>query len=103
MLYSFTGGTDGALPYGSLVMDAQGNLYGTAEEGGDLSCGNGYGCGTVYELSAAGVLTVLHAFTGAADGAVPNGPLVFDAKGNLYGTASSGGTGNNGTVFKITP
>ena len=97
VLYNFTGGTDGGYPVGSLVMDAHGNLYGTAEQYGTA------GHGTVYELSATGTLTVLHAFTGGADGAVPNGPLVFDAKGNLYGTASSGGTGGNGTVYKITP
>ncbi len=51
VLYRFTGGTDGSLPFGDLVMDAQGNLYGTAIDAGDLSCGAGVGCGTVFKLT----------------------------------------------------
>jgi uncharacterized repeat protein (TIGR03803 family) len=97
-LYTFTGGTDGAYPYAGLLRDAKGNLYGTSTEGGDLNCAPPYGCGTVFQLTKAGKLTVLHSFTGKADGAGPDGSLIRDAAGNLYG-ASSGG---NGRVFKLT-
>ena len=98
-LYIFTGRTDGAYPYADLLMDAKGDLFGTTSEGGDLNCTPPYGCGTVFKLTKAGKLTVLHRFTGKADGAVPNGGLIRDAAGNLYG-ASGGG---NGQVFKLTP
>jgi uncharacterized repeat protein (TIGR03803 family) len=97
-LYIFAGGTDGAYPYAGLLRDAKGNLFGTTSEGGDLNCAPPYGCGTVFKLNQAGKLTVLHSFTGGADGAVPNGGLIRDAAGNLYG-ASGGG---NGQVFKLT-
>jgi uncharacterized repeat protein (TIGR03803 family) len=97
-LYAFTGGTDGAYPYADLLPDAKGNLYGTTSEGGDLNCTPPYGCGTVFKLTQAGKLTVLHRFTGGVDGSVPNGGLTRDAAGNLYG-ASGGG---NGRVFKLT-
>jgi uncharacterized repeat protein (TIGR03803 family) len=91
-LYSFTGGADGARPEAGLVFDAKGNLYGTTYQGGRLSQCGGYGCGVVFKLSAAGKLTVLHSFTGGADGGTPEyGTLILDAKGNLYGTAYQGG------------
>ena len=107
VLYSFAGGADGANPLGGLVMDAQGNLYGAAAaQGANSSCWNG--CGVVFELTPSGAETVLYSFTGGADGAYPNGPLVFDSQGNLYGTTVAGGIeGCNivgcGTVFKLTP
>lgn len=102
VLYRFTGGSDGFLPYAGLVRDAHGNLYGAAEYGGDLNCatGGGFGCGTIYKLDTSGKLTVLHTFTGEADGKLPYNRLLLDAHGNLYGTATGGG---NGTIFKITP
>ena len=87
-------------------MDAKGNLYGTTLTGGTGTCTGELfpGCGTVFELSASGTETVLHAFTGVApDGAFPYSRLIMDAKGNLYGTASEGGKFGNGIVFKITP
>jgi uncharacterized repeat protein (TIGR03803 family) len=98
-LYIFNGREDGAYPYADLLMDAKGNLFGTTSEGGDLNCTPPFGCGTVFKLTKAGKLTVLHSFTGGADGAVPNGGLIRDAEGNLYG-ASGGG---NGQLFKLTP
>jgi uncharacterized repeat protein (TIGR03803 family) len=98
VLYAFSGGTDGAYPYAGLLRDAKGNLYGTTSEGGDLKCAPPYGCGTVFKLTKAGKLTVLHRFTGGVDGAGPNGGLIRDPAGNLYG-ASGGG---NGRVFKLT-
>src|SRR5208282_4240739 len=83
VLYSFTGSPESSKPMGSLVFDAQGNLYGTAHLGGDLACNGGDGCGTVFMLDTAGVMTVLYTFTGTGgDGALPGG-LVRDAQGNL--------------------
>src|ERR1700724_3741693 len=61
ILYDFTGQSDGNYPAGGLVRDSAGNLYGTTSVGG-------YGCGTVFEISAAGVFTALHEFTGGNDG-----------------------------------
>jgi uncharacterized repeat protein (TIGR03803 family) len=106
-LWSFTGGTDGALPHGSLVRDRSGNLYGTTFSGGDVSCDT-FGCGTVFKLTPSGQLTALHTFTGAPDGANPVAGLFRDSSGNLYGTTPYGGDSSCGsfgcgTVFKLTP
>ncbi len=94
VLYTFTGGADGAYPNTGLVQDKNGKLYGTTQNGGDLSCldfGKMFpGCGTVFQLDTNGVLTVLHAFTGGTDGAGPQG-LITDSSGNLYGTTFYGG------------
>lgn len=103
VLYSFGGGADGALPWGGLILDDLGNLYGTTNQGG------AYGRGTVYKLDPAGNETVLYSFTGkGADGQYPYGSLLRDSAGNLYGTASSGadnyckvGVLGCGTVFKL--
>jgi uncharacterized repeat protein (TIGR03803 family) len=105
VLYSFLGASDGAHPQSSLILDGQGNLYGTAYEGGGSNC-NGYGCGTVFEVSATGEETVLYRFTGGTDGGTPLAGLVMDGQGNLYGTTESGGSGcvsGCGVIFKITP
>lgn len=104
VLYAFTGGSDGAYPYGSLIQDAAGNFYGATINGGDLSCQAPRGCGTVFKLAQDGTLTVLHTFSGT-DGIGPEGALVADAAGNLYGAAQAGGNPNCyngcGTLFKI--
>ncbi len=93
--------TDGENPYG-LVIDAEGNLYGVAQNGGGRKCVHIVsGCGVVFKLDTSGTLTVLHAFAGPAkDGDLPFA-LALDGKGNIYGVTSSGGTGNSGTVFKV--
>jgi uncharacterized repeat protein (TIGR03803 family) len=97
VLYNFAGGSDGANPTSSLIMDAQGNLYGTTSLGGTS------GFGTVFKLDSTGKETVLHTFTGyPEDGAEPLAGLVPDAKGNLYGTTVYGGNSgrcNNGGIF----
>jgi uncharacterized repeat protein (TIGR03803 family) len=109
LLHSFQGGSDGLFPRAGLVMDAAGNLYGTTEWGGSKKCAGHYGCGVVFRLAPDGTETVLHAFSGKSDGYYPEAGLVIDAKGNLYGTASQGGTGNCladegcGVVFKLAP
>ena len=96
VLYSFTGGTDGGYPEAGLVRDNAGNLYGTTYEGGASDFG------TVFELTAnGGGETVLHSFTGGADGSSPRGDLVRDSAANLYGTTFYGGASNIGTVFKL--
>jgi uncharacterized repeat protein (TIGR03803 family) len=102
--------TDGANPYAGLVRDAAGNLYGTTESGGDLSCNPPDGCGTVFKVTKSGKETVLYNFcsvSGCTDGASPRGSLVLDLAGNLYGTTYQGGNtscsppGGCGTVFKV--
>ena len=96
-LYSFTGSPDGAAPYGALIKDKLGNLYGTTTAGGS------FGSGTVYKLSMSGKETVLYSFTGGADGSEPFAGLVMDQAGNLYGTTRSGGSSDAGTVFELSP
>ena len=108
VLYTFTGGTDGGIPYASLVLDREGNLYGTTAEGGDLSassCGYPPGCGVVFKIDPTGKQTVLYAFTGGLDGGVSlyNPALVRDPEGNLYGTLGGGGANGQGVVFKVDP
>lgn len=102
VVYYFQGGTDGAYPYGELVFDAAGNLYGTtAEHGGGWSS-----AGTVYELSpAAGrwTLTTLHVFNGGKDGDRPMVGVIRDVAGNLYGSTCGGGAFQGGMVFELAP
>lgn len=94
LLYSFSGGTDGASPFAGLIRDAEGNLYGTTAYGG-LS-----NAGTVFRLDAAGKETVLHTFNGT-DGENPYASLIRDTEGNLYGTTFRGGESGIGTVFRL--
>ncbi len=165
IVYNFAGGSDGKWPYGSLTLDAAGNLYGTASEGGIINSNCSFGCGTVFRLSSSstgwtfhrifafagpdgsgpisapimdkagnlygttrygggkcssssgcGVIYnlaetepgawkafLLHVFTDAADGADPFGPLIFDGKGNLYGTTAGSGVADISTVFEVSP
>jgi uncharacterized repeat protein (TIGR03803 family) len=98
VLYSFTCGSDGGFPSGSLAIDKGGNLYGTT------SCrGCGDSAGTVFKLAPGGTLTTLHNFTGGADGGFPLGGLKGSANGTLYGTTNSGGSGGGGTVWTLMP
>jgi uncharacterized repeat protein (TIGR03803 family) len=113
VLYSFAGSPDGATPQSSLTPDGKGNFYGTTQQGG----GEHEGLGTVFELSPNGNggwnETVLYSFCAeggfsCTDGALPNGNLVFDSAGNLYGTASEGGSTCGvsegcGVVFELSP
>lgn len=100
VLYSFAGGTDGIYPYGGLIIDKQGNLYGTTSEGGQS------GFGVVFELKPTGgswTESILYSFSGGADGGAPGIVLIFDKLGNLYGETAVGGAYGYGTVFKLTP
>jgi uncharacterized repeat protein (TIGR03803 family) len=120
VLYSFgaegfldTGGSiDGDFPNQGLIFDHSGNIYGTTEEGGPVPCENGYGCGTVFELSPQpggwghSVLFNFCTTTGnpetCPEGAYPQAGLLLDKAGNLYGTTDQGGNGF-GVVFELSP
>jgi uncharacterized repeat protein (TIGR03803 family) len=104
VLYSFKGGADGGTPEAGLIQDANGNLYGTTVFGG------AFGQGVVFKLDTVGIESVLHSFKGLGDGTNTLAPLIRDAAGNLYGTASGGGSFHGpcagsgcGTVFKLAP
>jgi len=103
VLYPFDGNT-GKEPHGSLVRDAAGNLYGTTLRGGNTDLGPCLfaGCGVVFKVAPGGHETLLHNFTGGADGANPYAGLARDAAGNFYGTTSMGGSGG-GVVFELNP
>lgn len=95
VVHSFTG-ANGSDPMNGLVIDASGNLYGTASAGGKNANG------VVFMVTSKGVETVLHKFIGGVkDGSGPQGLLVRDNLGNLYGTTAAGGTHGAGTVFEV--
>ncbi|MBZ5572433.1 MAG: hypothetical protein LAO09_11220 [Acidobacteriia bacterium] len=109
LLYRFPYGHDGAGSATALTLDESGNLYGTAG-------GGTYGAGIVFKLTPSGngswTKSVLYAFRGAEDGAMPQAGVVLDSGGDLYGTTSCGGgplgisfacTRGAGTVFKLSP
>jgi uncharacterized repeat protein (TIGR03803 family) len=97
-------GHNGWYPYGTLAQDTQGNIYGATTYGGDTTyCGDG--CGVVFEITKTGTYRQLYLFgQGATDGQYPNGGVILDAYGNLYGTTVQNGNhaGNSGTVFELT-
>lgn len=101
ILHSFGEGKDGQNPAAGVILDKEGNIYGTTEYGGAYS--NATTDGTIFEISTSGAETVLHNFNYFTDGANPLAGLVMDAKGNLYGTASEGGKYYLGTIFELTP
>jgi uncharacterized repeat protein (TIGR03803 family) len=96
---------DGINPVGSLVRDANGNLYGTTlSGGGDSSVCSSTGCGIVFEINSGGTESVLHSFNGT-DGSAPVGALVRDSAGNIFGATAAGGSSSCvygcGLIFKI--
>jgi uncharacterized repeat protein (TIGR03803 family) len=104
VLYNFcslSGCADGANPFAAPILGTDGNLYGTAQYGGDTAdCSNG--CGTVYQLTLGGTLTTLHTFDGS-DGQQPQGGVTAGNDGNFYGNTLYGGSFDWGTLFKISP
>ncbi len=101
-------GSNGLWPNSRLLRDSAGNLYGTTYDGGTSEGGACvHGCGTVFKIDPTGKETILHAFTGKADGSNPDGPPIRDAAGNLYGTTPLGGSfsgscfGGCGVIFKL--
>ena len=102
MLHSFGKDTDGRLPYAGLTLDSAGNLYGTTQAGGIHDFGTAF----VLSLSQGGVWseTVLHSFnSNGTDGYFPEGNLVFDGAGNLYGNTKAGGINLGGVAFELFP
>jgi uncharacterized repeat protein (TIGR03803 family) len=102
VLHSFPAfDTDGSKPYEGVVLDKAGNVYGATSQGGSST-----GCGVIFKLApqADGKWkeTILYDFPKLSQGCIAN-TMAFDAKGNLWGTAQSGGASNNGVVFELTP
>jgi uncharacterized repeat protein (TIGR03803 family) len=104
VLHSFGHGTDGAYPFGGVVVDAAGNVYGATENGGPgRECD--FGCGTVYQVTPSNGSwseNILHDFD-VVHGYYPNSDMISDASGNLYGTAIASLDYNDGVVFKLAP
>ena len=98
-LYNFKGGNDGASPGPDLIA-VNGKLYGTTSYGGGTGC-NGYGCGTVFELSRSGKERVLRSFKSPRDGLGPD--TLIDVNGKLYGTTTGRGANERGTFFELNP
>ncbi len=88
---------DGYWPMAGVILDQQGNVYGTTLEGGN------YDAGIIFEISPTGTETILHSFDCYTEGCNPQAGLVMDSEGNLYGTTVSGAPSNYGTVFKFVP
>jgi uncharacterized repeat protein (TIGR03803 family) len=107
VLYSFTGGGDGKNPFGGVVIDRAGNLYGTTAAGGFGGACTGDGCGVVFKLTRDQngnfSQNVIYSFTGGNDGFGPGAPLIFDNRGVLYGMTPDGGEFAQGTVFELLP
>jgi uncharacterized repeat protein (TIGR03803 family) len=109
VLHTFTG-PDGDVPYGGLMFDTFGALYGSTTRGGQASnCTDPDGCGTIFKMTppstprgAWGFETLYNFQGGASDGFSPGGNPIFDTSGALYGTAALGGPTNAGMVFKLT-
>ncbi len=115
VVHNFTNFDRGIAPAGTLVMDSEGNLYGTTFSGGTFKCGLGDGCGTIYKVDKRGNETVLYSFTGKGDGGNPQAGVIRDAAGNLYGTTGFEGKLSGtctlpqstlhgcGTLFRLAP
>jgi uncharacterized repeat protein (TIGR03803 family) len=99
VLYDFTGQSDGNNPSSAVVSDAQGNVYGTTQTGGNVNIGFG-GCGVAYKLNPQGVETVMHAFEAGGDGCGPVGDVLLSGD-VIFGT-TGGGVNFGGTVYTIT-
>jgi uncharacterized repeat protein (TIGR03803 family) len=96
-LHVFSGAQDGAFPYGGIIEGNDGNLYGTAEGGGqDFD-------GAIFRMTFAGTLTTLYSFPNSPNGANPIGGLVLGRNGDFYGTAAGGGANSDGATFRMTP
>ncbi|HEX3430274.1 MAG TPA: choice-of-anchor tandem repeat GloVer-containing protein [Rhizomicrobium sp.] len=95
VIHTFTGGSDGGNSDAGLVLDNSGNLFGTTPVGGP------YQAGVAFEISANGTFSVLHSFADGSDGGFPEDSLMLDNRGNLYGTAVTGGAYGFGAVYRI--
>lgn len=111
-LHAFIGGADGSTPTAGLLLDSDGNLFGTTQFGGIITRRCPLGCGVVFKLTPNGSETVIYAFTGFSDGGYPQATLIQDSQGNLYGTTEGGGLLQDvvhqendgcGVIFRIDP
>ena len=104
ILFAFTGGADGGYPYAGvgLIIDAQGNLYGTTLRGGTKSDGTVYMLKPPTTVGKPWTEKVLHSFQGGDDGYFPEAGLLAGSAGELYGTTLGGGAHQNGTLFRLT-
>ena len=107
VIYEFAGGSDGANPSPSLIQASDSSLYGMTTNGGSGGCRtfqlNIIGCGTVFSISnltTSPTETVIYSFAGGSDGANPDS-MIQTSEGDFYGTTSSGGSSDTGTVFRI--
>ena len=102
VLYSFTGGSDGAGSISNVVFDTAGNFYGTTSEGG-----GGCGCGTIFKLAPGDdgqwTASTAYRFQGAPDAGFAYNGMVGDSQGHFYGATTHGGTDNDGAIYKFTP
>jgi uncharacterized repeat protein (TIGR03803 family) len=96
-IHAFDYATEGAFPRGGLTLGTDGNLYGVLS-----ASGNG-AFGSVFKITTAGALTILHSFSDSGDGASPNFPPIQATDGNFYGTVGSSGSSGNGVLYKLTP
>jgi uncharacterized repeat protein (TIGR03803 family) len=102
-LYNFcamTNCADGAIPVAGLIQGANGSFYGTTTLGGTSTACGTYGCGTIFEITPTGTLTVLHSFA-FTDGLYPSAALILGKDGNFYSTTAEGGANSVGTIYKI--
>ena len=101
VIHAFAGAEDGSGPGARVTVDRAGNIYGMAPTGG------AYGLGTIYKIhpapNGAWTFTVIHAFTGGADGSTGSAGRMIVRDGHLYGAATTGGTYGSGVVFQLTP
>jgi uncharacterized repeat protein (TIGR03803 family) len=101
VLHAFTSGSDGRLPNATVVINSQGTIYGVTQQGG------AYDSGVIYQIrpGTGGTFaeTILYSFGDNGDASTPNGPLLFDSTGALYGVTSLGGAFNQGAVYKFVP
>ncbi len=104
ILYAFSGGPDGGLPFAGVILDSSGNLYGTTVAGGNSGCE--LGCGTVFQLTLSDshwTENVLYTFTDGTDGGEPYAGVALDGGGNLYGATGLDGALGGGTLFQLAP
>jgi uncharacterized repeat protein (TIGR03803 family) len=95
VVHNFSGGSDGANPVNGFIAGKKGTFFGTASAGGDS------GNGVVFRLNKNGTETVLYSFSGGTDGSVPDGGVIKNKRGDLFGTTTAGGTSGFGTVYMI--
>jgi uncharacterized repeat protein (TIGR03803 family) len=98
ILYVFQDGNDGEWPDQTPTLDKNGNIYGTTHSQNGIEFP-----GAIWTISASGTFSVVHDLNSATEGAQPNGPLMLNVDGNLYGTTATGGAHGQGTVFQVTP